>query len=691
MSRTTPVERYRNIGIAAHIDAGKTTTTERILFYTGVSRTLGEVHEGTAVMDWMEQEQERGITITAAATTCYWKGHRINIIDTPGHVDFTVEVERSLRVLDGAVAVFCGVRGVEPQSETVWRQADRYGVPRVAFVNKMDRAGADFGEVVRQIRERLGARPLPVQVPLGAEGRFEGVVDLIARRARIWDEESLGARFEDVAIPDAARDEAEVARESLLESLADLDEAFLERYLAGSAPSEEEVREALRRVTLGLKGVPVLCGAAFRNKGVQLLLDAVVHYLPSPADLPAYEGFDEQGRRGVLRRASDEEPFAALAFKVMTDPYVGQLTFLRVYSGTCRSGAELSNTKSRKKERIGRFLEMHANERREIDSARAGDIVAALGLKNTVTGDTLCDPWAPVVLEPMDFPAPVISVALEPRTLADQERLGVGLAKIAAEDPSFGVRVDEETAQTIISGMGELHLEIIVDRLTREFGVEVGIGKPMVAYRETVSDAAEAEGRFERESGGRGQYGHVVVRIEPQELSEPFAFENGVEDGAVPGEYLPAVRKGIEEAMDRGILAGYPVVGIKAVLVGGSSHPVASSEMAFKIAAAQAFKEAVLGAGPRLLEPIMDLEVVTPDEFLGDVISDLNGRRGKIRAVDQNAADRVLRASVPLARMFGYATALRSRTRGRASFSMKFSRYEPVPETAVPGSAAQSM
>jgi len=680
VSRSTPIERYRNIGIAAHIDAGKTTTTERVLFYTGVSRRLGEVHEGTAIMDWMEQEQERGITITAAATTCTWKGHRINIIDTPGHVDFTIEVERSLRVLDGAVAVFCAVAGVEPQSETVWRQAHKYRVPRIAFVNKMDRTGADFPRVVEMMRARLGAHPLPVQIPFGVEDDFRGVIDLVTGTARVWDEESLGARFEDGPIPPEWRQAAAEARAKLLEALAEVDETFLEGYLGGGEPSEEDVRSALRRATLGLRGVPVLCGSAFRNKGIQLLLDAVVQYLPSPLDVPPYEGYDLEGKGRVLRRPDDAEPFAALAFKVMTDPYVGQLTFFRVYSGTLLAGAYVFNPKSRKKERIGRLLEMHANERKELDAVGAGDIAAAVGLKSTVTGDTLCDPAQPVVLEAMEFPAPVISVAVEPRTLADQEKLGVSLAKIAAEDPSFRVRADEETGQTIISGMGELHLEIIVDRLLREFHVEASVGKPMVAYRETVSRVAEAEGRFVRQSGGRGQYGHVVLRIEPGELGEPLSFSSAVVGGAVPREYLPAVEKGIAEALDRGILAGYPVLGIRATLLGGSYHEVDSSEIAFKIAASQAFQGAARKAGPRLLEPVMEVEVVTPEDFLGDVIADLNARRGKVLEMDQRAGARLVRAAVPLARMFGYATDLRSKTQGRATFTMQFSQYQEVPE-----------
>ncbi|GAB4269878.1 MULTISPECIES: elongation factor G [Deferrisoma] len=679
MPRQTPIERYRNIGIAAHIDAGKTTTTERILYYTGVSHRLGEVHEGTAVMDWMEQEQERGITITAAATTCFWLGHRINIIDTPGHVDFTIEVERSLRVLDGVVAVFCAVGGVEPQSETVWRQADRYRVPRIAFVNKMDRPGADFGRVVRELRERLGANPIPVQIPLGREEGFRGVVDLVGWRARIWDDESLGERYEDLPIPEEVLPEARRMRERMLEALADVDEGILSAYVGGGELGEEVIRAALRRACVGLKGVPVLCGAAFRNKGIQLLLDAIVEYLPSPVDVPPYEGSDPRTGERVVRRASDDEPFAALAFKVMTDPYVGQLTFFRVYSGQMRAGGYVYNPRLGKKERIGRILEMHANERREIDGVAAGDIAAAVGLRNSATGDTLCDPAAPVVLEAIEVPTPVISVAIEPKSQADQEKLGVALAKIAAEDPSFRVRVDEETGQTILSGMGELHLEVIVDRLMREFQVEANVGRPMVAYREAFRGPARGEGRFVRQTGGRGQYGHVVLEVEPLEPGDGFRFENRTVGGVVPREYVPAVEKGVSEALDRGFLAGYPVVGVRVVLVDGSYHPVDSSEIAFKIAASQALRDAAERAGIRILEPVMAVEVVVPEEFLGDVIADLNARRGKILEMDQRGGARLVRAAVPLAEMFGYATTLRSRTQGRATFTMQFSHYQEAP------------
>ncbi len=679
MASQTPLERYRNIGIAAHVDAGKTTTTERILFYTGVSRRLGEVHEGTAVMDWMEQEQERGITITAAATTCFWNEHRINIIDTPGHVDFTVEVERSLRVLDGMVAVLCAVGGVEPQSETVWRQADRYRVPRIAFVNKMDRAGAEFGRVVGEIRERLGANPVPIQLPLGAEDGFRGVVDLVRRRARVWDDE-LGLRYSDGPVPDAWQDAVAEARDRMLEALAEADEGILARYVAGAEPSEDEIHAAMRRATLAFKAVPVLCGSAFRNKGIQLLLDAVVRYLPSPADLPPYEAYAVEGDGRVLRRPDPDEPFAALAFKVMTDPYVGQLTFFRVYSGTLRSGAYVYNPKRRKKERIGRLLEMHANERREIEAVSPGDIAAAVGLKGTVTGDTLCDSADPVVLESIAFPTPVLSVTIEPRTQADQEKLSVSLARIAAEDPSFQVRVDEETGQTLISGMGELHLEIIVDRLVREFQVEANVGRPRVAYRETISRPARGEGRFVRQAGGRGQYGHVVLEIEPRDPAEPVRFGSRVEGGAIPREYLPAVEQGVIETLDRGPLAGYPMVGLRAAAVGGSYHEVDSSELAFKIAGALALKEAIARAGPKLLEPVMALEVASPEGFFGEVIADLSGRRGQVKETDRRAGVRLVKADVPLSTLFGYATDLRSRTQGRATFSMQFSHYREVPD-----------
>jgi elongation factor G len=678
--RATPIEKYRNIGIAAHIDAGKTTTTERILYYTGVSTRMGEVHEGTAVMDWMEQEQERGITITAAATTCFWKEHRINIIDTPGHVDFTIEVERSLRVLDGVVAVFCGVGGVEPQSEAVWRQADRYRVPRIAFVNKMDRAEADFDRVVQMIRGRLGATPVPVQLPVGRSETFEGVVDLVSRKVCTWEEESLGVRFEFTDVPPALQQEAAAARASMLEALAEVDDGILETFLAGEDPTEEAIRQALRRATLSLKLVPVLCGAAFRNKGIQPLLDAVAEYLPSPADLPPYRGFDLNGKSVVQRRPADDEPFAALAFKVMTDPYLGQITFFRVYSGVLHSGGYVLNAKSRKKERVGRLLEIHANERREIDAVYAGDIAAAVGLKNTTTGDTLCDDAAPAVLEAMDFPAPVISVAVEPKTQADQEKLAVSLAKIAAEDPSFRVQVDEEAGQTILSGMGELHLEIIVDRLMREFKVEANVGKPTVAYRESVSGAAEAEGRFIRQAGGRGHYGHVRLRVESMDPVEPFVFEGEAAGGSIPREFLQAIERGIREVLEQGVAWGYPMVGVKARLLGGSHHEEDSSEAAFKVAAAQAFREGVGRAGPVLLEPVMALEVVSPADCLGEVMGDLKARRGKIRELDQRAGASVLRALVPLATLFGYSTDVRSRTQGRATFTMQFSHYQESPD-----------
>ncbi|MBI5444614.1 MAG: elongation factor G [Deltaproteobacteria bacterium] len=690
MPRATPIEKYRNIGLAAHIDAGKTTTTERILFYTGVSNRLGEVHEGTAVMDFMEQEQERGITITAAATTCFWRDHRINLIDTPGHVDFTIEVERSLRILDGVVAIFCGVRGVEPQSETVWRQADRYRVPRIAFVNKLDRTEADFAGVVQMIRGRLGANPVAIQLPLGEGEEFQGVADLISRTAYRWDEGSLGARFDRGEIPSAFREEAEAARTRMLEALAEVDDGILEAVLAGKEPSEAAIRRALRAATLSLKAVPVLCGAAFRNTGIQPLLDAVVDYLPSPADLPPYQGFDLEGKGRVERRAADEEPFAALAFKVMTDPYVGQVTFLRVYSGTLHSGGYVLNSKSRKRERIGRLLEIHANERREIDAVYAGDIAAAVGLKSTATGDTLCDDAAPAVLEPMEFPTPVISVAVEPRTQADQEKLSVSLAKIAAEDPSFRVHVEEETGQTILSGMGELHLEIIVDRLMREFKVEANVGKPMVAYREAITAPAEAEGRFARQVGGRGHAGHVRLRLEPTDPSEPFALEIAASEEAVPREYVGSVERGVREALDQGVSSGYPMVGLKATLLGGSYDEVDSSEAGFKMAAALAVREAARKAGTVVLEPVMSVEVVSPAECLGDVMGDLKARRGRIRELDQRAGASIIRAVVPLAAMFGYSTDLRSRTQGRATFTMQFSHYERAPEKSGPEASAGS-
>jgi elongation factor G len=639
----------------------------------------------------MEQEQERGITITAAATTCFWRGHRINVIDTPGHVDFTVEVERSLRVLDGMVAIFCAVGGVEPQSEAVWRQADRYRVPRVAFVNKMDRAGADLPRVLGMMRERLGAWPIPIQMPLGSGESFRGVIDLVSRRALAWDEESLGARFEVGEIPAPRRAEAEQAREAMLEALAEVDDPFLERLLSTGEPAEVEIRDALRRATLGLKAVPVVCGAAFRNQGVQPLLDAVVDFLPSPADLPPYEGYTVDGKARVLRCASDEEPFAALVFKVMTDPYVGPLTFLRVYSGGLAAGGCVYNPRSRTAERVGRLLEVHANERREIEAVYAGDIAAAVGLKGATTGDTLCAEQAPVVLEPIVFPTPVMSVVIEPRTPADQEKLAASVAKVAAEDPSFRAGQDEETGQTILSGMGELHLEIIADRLMREFKVEAAVGRPRVAYRETIRRAAVGEGRFDRRSVGQGQYGHVILRVEPRDPSEGWSFEDDEGAGAIPRVFVAAVEKGVREALDRGILAGYAVVGVRVRLVGGSFREGEGSEAAFKMAAAMALREAAAKAEPLLLEPVMALEVATPEEFLGEVLGDLKARQGKIRETEQRVGARIVRAQAPLANLFGYATDLRSRSQGRATFTMLFSHYQEARERSTGETVAKAV
>ncbi|TMA64299.1 MAG: elongation factor G [Deltaproteobacteria bacterium] len=689
MPRPVPLERTRNIGIMAHIDAGKTTTTERILYYTGISYKIGEVHEGTAVMDWMVQEQERGITITSAATTCFWQDHRINIIDTPGHVDFTIEVERSLRVLDGAVAVFCGVGGVEPQSETVWRQADRYQVPRVAFVNKMDRVGADFDRVVREMRERLRANPVVVQLPLGVEDEFRGIIDLVAMKAIVWEDESLGARYREEEIPADVRSAAEAARERLLEALADVSEPLMERYLNGETISEVDVRAVLRAGTVEMKLVPVFCGSAFKNKGVQLLLDAVVAYLPSPLDVPPVRGVNPNSGHEEERFARDDEPFTALAFKIMSDPYVGTLTFLRVYSGVMTSGSYVYNSVKGKKERIGRLLKMHANKREEIKEVYAGDIAAAVGLRDTTTGDTLCDETRPIVLERMQFPDPVISIAIEPKTKADQERLGGSLHKLATEDPSFRVSTNTETGQTLISGMGELHLEIIVDRLLREFKVDANVGKPQVAYKETVRKAVEHEAKFIRQTGGRGQYGHVVLRVEPLPAGGGFEFVDGTKGGVIPREYIPAIEKGVKEAMESGVLAGYPVVDVKATVVYGSYHEVDSSEIAFKIAGSMAFKEAMAKASPVILEPIMSLEVVTPEEFMGDVISDINRRRGRIAGQEPRGNAQVIAAHVPLAEMFGYATDLRSRSQGRATFTMQFSHYEPVPKGVGPEALRQ--
>ncbi len=674
-----PLEKVRNIGIMAHIDAGKTTTTERILYYTGVTYKIGEVHEGTAVMDWMVQEQERGITITSAATTCFWREHRINIIDTPGHVDFTIEVERALRVLDGAVAVFDAAAGVEPQSETVWRQANKYRVPRIAFMNKMDKMGADFFMSVNSMVERLGANPVPVQIPIGAEETFRGPIDLVKMRAFYFDDETLGAKFVEDEIPDEYRAQAEEYREKMLEALADVDENIMEKYLNGEDITEEEIKKALRQGTLEMKITPVLCGSAFKNKGVQLLLDAIVDYLPSPIDIPPVKGKTPDGQ-DAERKASDDEPFAALAFKVMTDPYVGQLTYIRVYSGVMTAGSYVYNITKDKKERIGRLLKMHANKREEIKEIRAGDIAAAVGLKYTLTGDTLCDESNPIILEAMEFPEPVISIAIEPKTKADQEKLSAALAKLAQEDPSFRVTFDEETGQTLISGMGELHLEIIVDRLIREFKVGANVGKPQVAYRETIKKPAKAEGKFIRQTGGRGQYGHVLIDVEPLEKGKGFEFVNKIVGGVIPKEYIPAVEKGIKEAMESGILAGYPVVDVKVTLYDGSYHEVDSSEMAFKIAGSMAFKDACQKANPVLLEPIMAVEVVTPEDYMGDVIGDLNSRRGKVQSMEKRGNSQVIRAEVPLSEMFGYATDLRSKTQGRATYTMQFSHYEEVPK-----------
>jgi elongation factor G len=676
-----PLEKTRNIGIMAHIDAGKTTTTERILYYTGVTYKIGEVHEGTAVMDWMVQEQERGITITSAATTCVWKDHRINIIDTPGHVDFTIEVERSLRVLDGAVAVFDSVSGVEPQSETVWRQADKYRVPRIAFMNKMDRMGADFFMSVGSMVERLGARPVPVQLPIGAEENFRGPIDLIDMKALYYDDETLGAKYVEGDIPDDLVPQAKEYREKLIEALSDVDDKLMEKYLNGETITTDEIKAALRKGTLEMKLTPVFCGTAFKNKGVQQLLDAIVDYLPAPCDVPPVLGKNADTGEEEVRRADDTEPFAALAFKVMTDPFVGQLTFLRVYSGVMAAGSYVFNSTKGTKERVGRLLQMHANKREDIKEVSAGDIAAAVGLKSTLTGDTLSDDKRPVILEAMEFPEPVISVAIEPKTKVDQERLGQSLAKLTQEDPSFRVATNEETGQTIISGMGELHLEIIVDRLLREFKVGANVGKPQVAYRETVKTASKAEGKFVRQSGGRGQYGHVYIELEPQEPGKGFGFESKVVGGAVPREYFNAVEKGIREAGENGILAGYPVVDVKATLYDGSYHEVDSSEMAFKIAGSMAFKEAAKKAKPVLLEPIMNVEVVTPEEYMGDVIGDLNSRRGKIQSMEKRGKAQVIKAQVPLSEMFGYATDLRSRTQGRATYTMQFANYDEVPKS----------
>ena len=687
MPRTTPIDRYRNIGIMAHIDAGKTTTTERILFYTGVSHKIGEVHDGNATMDWMEQEQERGITITSAATTCFWSGtsrqfkeHRINIIDTPGHVDFTIEVERSLRVLDGTVAVFCAVGGVQPQSETVWRQATRYSVPRMAFVNKMDRTGADFDRVVRQIKERLGARPVPIQMPIGAEENFQGVIDLIAMKAIVYGGGAgdQGQNYEVQDIPADMQADAEAAHEYLVEAAAEASEELMEAYLEEGELSQAQIYEGLRAGTLANDIVPCLCGTAFKNKGVQPLLDAIVALMPSPIDVPAIKGINEDESEGV-RKSDDDEPFAALAFKIATDPFVGTLTFFRVYSGVIKSGDTVFNPVKGKKERVGRILQMHANSREEIKEVRAGDIAAAVGLKDVTTGDTLCDLNSVITLERMEFPEPVISVAVEPKTKADQEKMGIALSKLAQEDPSFRVHTDEESGQTIISGMGELHLEIIVDRMKREFKVEANVGAPQVAYRETIRQPVEQEGKFVRQSGGRGQYGHVKVKLEPMEAGGGYEFVNEIVGGVVPKEYIPAVDKGIREQMQNGVIAGYPVVDVKVTLFDGSYHEVDSSEMAFKVAGSMAFKEGAQKAKPVVLEPVMKVEVVTPEDYMGDVMGDLNRRRGMVQGMEDAPAGKIIRAEVPLSEMFGYATDLRSATQGRATYSMEFAKYNEAP------------
>ncbi|AAO89793.1 elongation factor G [Coxiella burnetii] len=684
-AREIPLNRTRNIGIMAHIDAGKTTTTERVLYYTGVSHKMGEVHEGSAVMDWMEQEQERGITITSAATTCYWLGmdqqypkHRINIIDTPGHVDFTIEVERSLRVLDGAVAVFCSVGGVEPQSETVWRQANRYHVPRLGFVNKMDRAGANFLRVVNQVKDRLNANPIPIQLPIGAEEDFKGVIDLIREKAIYWNEADRGRTYELADIPEDMKAEVQKWREKMIEAAAESSEELMDKYLEAGDLSPEQIRQGLRQRTLANEIVPILCGSAFKNKGVQALLDAVIDYLPSPTDVPAIRGEEDDGSEGS-RSASDDEPFAALAFKIASDPFVGTLTFFRVYSGILKSGDSVYNPIKGKKERIGRLLQMHSNSREEIKEVRAGDIAAAVGLKTVTTGDTICNQQNIITLEKMDFPEPVISVAIEPKTKADQEKMGVALGKLAQEDPSFRVHTDEESAQTIIEGMGELHLEIIVDRMRREFNVEANVGKPRVAYRETIRRSVEQQGKYIRQTGGRGQYGDVWLRIEPREPGAGFEFENAIVGGVVPREYIPAVEKGVREQMENGIRAGYPVVDVKVTIFEGSYHDVDSSEMAFKIAGSMAFKEGASKADPVLLEPIMKVEVVTPEEYMGDVVGDLNRRRGMIQGMDESPAGKIVDVEVPLAEMFGYATDLRSLSQGRATYTMEFLKYAEAP------------
>jgi elongation factor G len=687
--RKTPIERYRNIGIMAHIDAGKTTTTERILFYTGVSHKLGEVHDGTAVMDWMEQEQERGITITSAATTCFWKGmdasypeHRINIIDTPGHVDFTIEVERSLRVLDGACTVFCAVGGVQPQTETVWRQANKYRVPRLAFVNKMDRIGANFSRVYDQIKARLKANPVPIQLPIGAEDKFAGVIDLVKMKAIVWDESTQGMRFEQRDIPADMMDLATEWREKMVESAAEASEELMNKYLEGGDLSVEELKRGLRARTIHNEIVPMLCGSAFKNKGVQAMLDAVIDYLPAPVDIPSVTGTLPNGE-AAARKASDEEPFSGLAFKIATDPYVGQLIFFRVYSGVVTSGDTIYNPIKNKKERVGRLLQMHANQRDEVKEVRAGDIAAAVGLREATTGDTLCDPEKIITLEKMEFPEPVISQAVEPKTKADQEKMGIALGRLAQEDPSFRVHTDQESGQTIISGMGELHLEIIVDRMKREFGVEANVGKPQVAYRETIRKSKEVEGKFVRQSGGRGQYGHVYLRVEPNETGKGYEFVDAIKGGSVPREYIPAVNKGILEALPNGVLAGYPVVDVKVTLFDGSYHEVDSNENAFKMAGSMAFKDGMRQATPVLLEPMMSVEVETPPDFVGNVIGDLSSRRGMIQGQEDVVGVMKIKSEVPLAEMFGYSTSLRSATQGRATYTMEFKHYVEAPKSVA--------
>jgi len=680
MPRKTPLHMVRNIGIAAHIDAGKTTTTERILYYTGVSHKIGEVHEGAATMDWMEQEKERGITITSAATTCFWKDHQINIIDTPGHVDFTIEVERSMRVLDGAVAVFCAVGGVQPQSETVWRQANKYRVPRIAFVNKMDRIGADFYNVEKQIRERLKANPVPIQIPIGAEDNFKGVVDLVKMKALVWDDEAaLGSKYEEQEIPAELVEKAEEYREKMIESVVETDEALMEKYFAGEELTEEEIKSAIKKATIAIEIVPMLCGTAFKNKGVQPLLDAVIDYLPAPDEVDWIKGIDPKTGEEISVNPGDDEPFAGLAFKIMTDPFVGKLTFTRFYSGVITAGSYVLNATKNKKERVGRLLRMHSNKREEVSEFYSGEIGAIVGLKHTLTGDTLCDEKRPIILERMEFPDPVISVAVEPKTKADQEKMALALQKLAEEDPSFRVTTDEESGQTIISGMGELHLEIIVDRLKREFKVECNTGKPQVAYRETFKNQVEQEYKYAKQSGGRGQYGHVFIRLIPQEPGKGYEFVDLIKGGVIPREYIPAVDKGIQEAAQGGVLAGFPVVDFKVELYDGSYHEVDSSEMAFKLAGSMAFKEGVKKANPVILEPIMKVEIEVPEEYMGDVIGDVNRRRGQVNSMEDQHGIKKVTAFVPLSEMFGYSTDLRSMTQGRGTYSMVFDHYEEVP------------